>query len=100
MLWNWQLSDWPNFDFDQGKLRAAEALFLRDAGVIVGSMHHLDGEARQEIIISLISQDMVDSSAIEGEILDRASVQSSIARQLGSSQTAAARTQRRREPQS
>ena len=83
MLWNWQLSDWPNFNFEERKLRAAEARFLRDAGVIVGSMHHLDGEARQGIIISVISQDMVDSSAIEGEVLDRASVQSSIARQLG-----------------
>src|SRR3546814_3463764 len=46
-------------------------------------MHHLDGDARQGIVIELISQEMVDSSAIEGEVLDRASVQSSIARQLG-----------------
>src|SRR3546814_19419007 len=37
----------------------------------------------QGIVIELISQEMVDSSAIEGEVLDRASVQSSIARQLG-----------------
>src|SRR3546814_11181105 len=46
-------------------------------------MHHLDGDARQGIVIELISQEMVDSSAIEGEVLDRASVQSSIERQLG-----------------
>lgn len=46
-------------------------------------MHHLDGEVRQGIVIELISQEMVDSSAIEGEILDRVSVQSSIARQPG-----------------
>src|SRR3546814_17594173 len=46
-------------------------------------MHHLDGDARQGIVIELISKEMVDRSAIEGEVLDRASVQSSIARQLG-----------------
>ncbi|QPI71939.1 Fic family protein [Sphingobium sp. Cam5-1] len=83
MLWNWQLSDWTQFGFDEALLRDREARFLKGAGVIVGSMHHLDGEARQGIVIELISQEMVDSSAIEGEILDRYSVQSSIARQLG-----------------
>lgn len=83
MLWNWQLSDWPQFAFDAASLRDAEARFLKGAGVVVGSMHHLDGKARQGIVIELISQEMVDSSAIEGEILDRVSVQASIARQLG-----------------
>src|SRR3546814_12950073 len=83
MLWNWQLSDWPAFSFDAALLREAEERFLKGAGVVVGSMHHLDGDARQGIVIELISQEMVDSSAIEGEVLDRASVQSSIARPLG-----------------
>lgn len=83
MLWNWQLSTWPQFDFEQARLADREARFLKGAGVIVGSMHHLDGETRRGLVIELISQEMVDSSAIEGEVLDRASVQSSIARQLG-----------------
>src|SRR3546814_11678794 len=78
MLWNWQLSDWPAFSFDAALLREAEERFLKGAGVVVGSMHHLDGDARQGIVIELISQEMVDSSAIEGEGLGRASVQSSI----------------------
>lgn len=83
MLWNWQLSDWTQFTFDEAGLRDAETRFLKGAGVVVGSMHHLDGEARHGVVVELISQEMVDSSAIEGEILDRISVQSSIARQLG-----------------
>ncbi|AXB78900.1 Fic family protein [Novosphingobium sp. P6W] len=83
MRWNWQLIDWPNFGFDPTRLRAAEERFLRGSGVVVGTMHHLDGDARQGVVIELISQEMVESSAIEGEVLDRASVQSSIARQLG-----------------
>jgi len=83
MLWNWQLADWPNFRFDASRLRDAETRFLKGAGVVVGAMHHIDGDARQGIVVELISQEMVDSSAIEGEVLDRASVQSSIARQLG-----------------
>lgn len=83
MRWNWQLPDWPDFTFDPAPLRAAEARFLKGSGVVVGAMHHLDGEARQGVVIELIAQEMVESSAIEGEVLDRASVQSSIARQLG-----------------
>lgn len=83
MHWNWQLPDWTQFGFDYARLRDTETRFLKGAGVIVGSMHHLDGNARRGIVIELISQEMVDSSAIEGEILDRVSLQSSIARQLG-----------------
>lgn len=83
MRWNWQRSDWPQFRFDPARLRDAETRFLKGAGVVVGSMRHLDGDVRQGLVIELIAQEMVDSSAIEGEILDRASVQSSIARQLG-----------------
>lgn len=83
MRWNWQLPDWPAFTYDPTRLRDLEARFLKGSGIIVGAMHHLDGEARHGLAIELISQEVVDSSAIEGEVLDRASVQSSIARHLG-----------------
>jgi hypothetical protein len=83
MRWNWQLPDWPDFQYDASRIRAAEERFLKGAGVVVGSLHHLDSDARLGFTIELISQEMVDSSAIEGEVLDRASVQSSLARQLG-----------------
>lgn len=46
MLWNWQRSDWPVFGYDTALLRVAEERFLTSAGVIVGSMHHLDGDAQ------------------------------------------------------
>ena len=83
MLWNWQQPDWPNFAYDSACLQAAEARFLRGSGVIVGAMLHVDGEQKQALTIDLIAQETVNSSAIEGEILDRASVQSSLAKHLG-----------------
>ena len=83
MRWNWQRPDWPQFQFKKSRLREAETQFLKGSGVVVGAMQHLDKDANQQLIVQLISQEMVDSSAIEGEVLDRASVQSSIARQLG-----------------
>ena len=66
-----------------GGAPAAEDVFLHGSGVIVGILHHVDAEERQALAIELMSQEVVDSSAIEGEILDRASVQSSLAKQLG-----------------
>ena len=83
MQWNWQQTDWPKFTYDAGQLRNAERQFLKCAGVVVGAMHHLDGEQKQGLTIDLISQEAIDSSAIEGEVLDRASVQSSLAKHLG-----------------
>ncbi|MDQ2763968.1 MAG: Fic family protein [Pseudomonadota bacterium] len=83
MQWNWQLSDWPQFRFDVDHIRAAEEQFLKGSGVVIGSLHHLDADARDGLTVELISQEVVDSSAIEGEILDRASVQSSLAKHLG-----------------
>lgn len=83
MRWNWQLPDWPNFRFDPDRIRASEEQFLKGSGVVIGALHHLDIEERNGLTIELISQEVVDSSAIEGEILDRASVQSSLAKHLG-----------------
>lgn len=83
MRWNWQLPDWPDFRFDADCIRASEEQFLKGSGVVIGALHHLDADARDGLTIELISQEVVDSSAIEGEILDRDSVQSSLAKHLG-----------------
>lgn len=83
MRWNWQQEDWPHFAYDASPLRPAEDAFLTGGGVIIGILHHVEADAQQGLAIELISQEVVDSSAIEGEVLDRSSVQSSLARQLG-----------------
>lgn len=83
MRWNWQQPDWPKFTYDATAYAAAEARFLKAAGVAVGAVTYADPAQRQELTIELIAQETLDSSAIEGEILDRASVQSSLARHLG-----------------
>ena len=83
MRWNWQQPDWPNFSYDASRLRSREDEFLKGAGVLVGAMTHLDADDRQNLSIELMTQEAVNSSAIEGEILDHASVQSSVAKHLG-----------------
>jgi len=83
MRWNWQQPDWPNFRWDEKALAKAEAAFLRGAGVLVGSAKHLDEKARQQLLVDAMSVEALTTSEIEGEMLSRASVQSSIQRQLG-----------------
>lgn len=83
MKWNWQQTDWPNFRWDAQKLAAFEAAFIEGAGVVIGASKHLPDRDRQSLSVEILSSEAVDSSAIEGEQLDRGTVQSSIQRQLG-----------------
>jgi Fic family protein len=83
MKWNWQKPAWPRFQWDARALSEREGRFLREAGVVVGALKHVGGDQRSNIVIELISTEAVKTSEIEGEILDRASVQSSLRRNFG-----------------
>jgi Fic family protein len=83
MQWNWQMPDWPNFRYDKTRLESLESRFLHSAGVVLGMIKHLDVGATEQLRIELLSNEAVQTSAIEGEILDRDSVQSSLRKQFG-----------------
>lgn len=83
MKWNWQQPDWPAFTWADSRLVKAEERFLLSAGQFVGTVRHLDGEDRELLTVEAMSDEAITTSRIEGEILDRDSVQSSIRRQLG-----------------
>ena len=83
MKWNWQKPAWPRFQWDARALAEREGRFLREAGVVVGALKHVGEDQRSNLVIELISTEAVKTSEIEGEILDRASVQSSLRRNFG-----------------
>lgn len=83
MLWNWQLPDWPNFTWDAQRMSVAEREFLMGGGVLLGAVKHLGEDEQIGLAIEAMSTEALTSSEIEGELLDRASVQSSIRKQLG-----------------
>ncbi|MGA8553288.1 MAG: Fic family protein [Candidatus Acidiferrales bacterium] len=83
MTWNWQQPDWPNFTWNRTRLEKAEQQFLLRGGVLVGTVKHLPEDDRQQLTVEAMSTEAITTSEIEGEILDRASVQSSIRKQLG-----------------
>jgi Fic family protein len=83
MAWNWQISGWPEFRYDAAALAPLEQRFLLSSGEILGAVHHVSPSERDQLRIDLLSDEAMQTSAIEGEILDRQSVQSSLRRQLG-----------------
>ena len=83
MTWNWQLSDWPKWRYDPQAMQALESDFLLAAGNLLGAWKHLQPQDQDRVKVELLSVEAVRTSAIEGEILDRASVQSSVKRQFG-----------------
>jgi Fic family protein len=83
MKWNWQRPEWPKFTWQADRLKQAEEQFLVGGGVILGAASHLDEKSRERLTVEAMSEEAVSSSEIEGEVLNRDSVQSSIRRQLG-----------------
>jgi len=83
MMWNWQQRDWPRFRWDDAALAPLEARFLRNAGEQLGSIKHVDDADRQAILIDMMTGEALKTSEIEGELLNRDSVQSSLRRQFG-----------------
>lgn len=83
MTWNWQQKNWPIFAYDARVLSDLEDQFLHGSGVLMGALKHMNDEDRQNLTIELISTEALKTSEIEGEILNRTSVQASIRRNFG-----------------
>ncbi len=83
MIWNWQQGDWPHFRWDKKALAKAEEQFLRQSGVLIGAARHFNEDDKNLFVVDLITVEAVKTSEIEGEYLNRESVQSSILRNFG-----------------
>ncbi len=83
MRWNWERPEWPEFSYDPTALEPLERQFLLRSGEFIGACRHISGADKDQLKIELISDEAVKTSEIEGELLDRDSVQSSIIHQFG-----------------
>lgn len=83
ITWNWQQSDWPCFSYKKQELEDCERLFLLEAGTAGGVLRHMVQEKQEKLIIDIIGEEAVKTAEIEGETLNRASVQSSLCRHFG-----------------
>jgi Fic family protein len=78
-----QLPDWPNFTWDDKALASLLAKVRNHQGRLIGRMEALGFPLRSEAVLQTLTQDVVKSSEIEGEVLDTDQVRSSIACRLG-----------------
>jgi Fic family protein len=78
-----ELSDWPSFGWDHEGLSALLAAVRHRQGRLIGRMEGLGFRLREEAFLDTLTQDVLKSSEIEGEILDVDQVRSSLARRLG-----------------
>ncbi len=75
--------DWPKFQWDANALITSLAEVRHLQGKLIGKMRALGFNLQNEAYLLTLSQDIIKSSEIEGEILDNEQVRSSIARRLG-----------------
>src|SRR5580704_16117148 len=78
-----QLPSWPKFTWDQHRLAGQLAAVRHRQGRLISRMQALGFPLRQEAVLQTLTEDVLKSSEIEGEILDKEQVRSSIARRLG-----------------
>jgi Fic family protein len=79
----YELSDWPKFRWDEGRLATFLAAARHLQGRLVGQMEALGFKVREEAVLRTLTEDVLKSSEIEGEKLDADQVRSSVARRLG-----------------
>jgi len=79
----WQANDWPNWRFDLAALAGPMAEVSRAQGLLMGRLADVGLALRDQACLAALTEDVVKTSAIEGEQLDAGSVRSSIARRLG-----------------
>jgi Fic family protein len=78
-----ELSDWPRFRWNSDGLAKQLAAVRLRQGRLIGRMQALGFHQQEEAVLATLTEDVLKSSEIEGEILDRDQVRSSIARRLG-----------------
>lgn len=83
MTYNWQQSDWPNFQYDLQAIEDLLYVFENRTGRVSGLLDALSEEVQTETIVDMMVSEAIKTSEIEGEFLSRPDVMSSIKNNLG-----------------
>ncbi len=78
-----QRHQWPDFTWDADAVLLPLTSARHEQGRLVGRMESLGFNLREEAVLTTMTQDVLKTSEIEGEILNPDQVRSSIARKLG-----------------
>lgn len=81
--WIWQQLDWPNFNWQAEHLAPTLRECVQAQGRLMGMASSVGNSLSAQSELDALLQNIVTSSAIEGEQLNVGSVRSSLARRLG-----------------
>lgn len=79
----WQADDWPNWRYELSALTWPLTEVSRAQGLLLGRLADVGLALRDQASLAALTEDVVKTSEIEGEVLNVESVRSSIARRLG-----------------
>src|SRR6218665_2156203 len=79
----WQADDWPHWRYDLSALMSPLTEVSRAQGLLLGRLADVGLALRDQASLAALTEDVVKTSEIEGEVLNVESVRSSIARRLG-----------------
>lgn len=82
-IYIWQSEDWPNWYYDLSKLTVPLTEVSRAQGLLLGRLADIGLALRDQVCLSTLTDEVVKTSEIEGEIFNIDSVRSSIAQRLG-----------------
>lgn len=79
----WQEEKWPYFTWNNEPIARLLAVVHQELGKLSGIVSMFGFEQKTNTFLDAITQEIVNSAEIEGEVLNHDSVRSSVARQLG-----------------
>ena len=79
----YEIKKWPEFHWNQEQIAEKLAAVRHRQGRLIGRMEGLGFTLRAEAVLQSLTEEVLKTSEIEGEKLDRSQVRSSIARRLG-----------------
>ncbi len=79
----WQATDWPKWRYDLFALSGPLASVSKQQGVLLGRLADVSLSLRNQASVAALTEDVLKTSEIEGEMLHVQSVRSSVARRLG-----------------
>jgi len=82
-MYIWQQATWPDFTWDNTALSTLLAQSNKEQGRLRGKLEVMGFKTQGDALLQTLTQDVIQSSDIEGQKLSGAQVRSSIARRLG-----------------
>ena len=82
-LYIWQADDWPQWRYDLATLAGPLTEVSRAQGLLLGRLTDVGMALRNQASLAALTEDVLKTSEIEGEVLNMQSVRSSIARRMG-----------------